>query len=414
MRSLLATARDMTSETTCPDPPAGAVTIMGQGQGQASTRGEFGAVLYDPNGVVQGSATYQWKRSPEGTTPQVVSYTAFQNIPGATGQSYTPGAADAGRYLRVKATYTDGQRSTRTAWGQTRGPVQEQPREAPPPRQPAGTTVAADSPIVPEGMGPGDSFRLLFVTSTTTKAESSDIADYNAFVQARAAANSNLAGFSGQFTALISTAGVNIKDNTATAGTGVPIYWLGGDKVADDYADLYDVSWDSVSGVTEAGGSYTGLVWTGGNGYGETSLRRYAGAAEVRLGDLGDATRPLSSPTARAATELYPLYALSPVFTVAASPVVGPGPGAPPGQGQRQAAAITKLELYSSGPYGEGDAISVGVIFNREITVAGTPQLSIEVGGEPPYRRLRHVPERPHCPVLQLHGEGGRPGQPTG
>ena len=476
----LGTARGIAAEAPCPDPPTGTVTI----NGQQSTRGEFGAVLYDPNGVVQGSETWQWKRSPEGANAGNVGYTGFQNIAGATGSTYAPGAEDAGRYLRVKATYTDGQAQRRTAWGQSEGPVTGQVQESPQPPaarpQPAGQTVPADSPIIPDGMDPGDSFRLLFVTSTTTTAESADIADYNGIAQARAAANSNLADFSGQFRALISTAGVNIKDNTATTGTGVPVHWLGGEKAADDYADLYDVSWDSVSGLTETGSSYTGLVWTGGNGYGETSLRRYAGAAEVRMGDLSDDTRALSSPTHKAATEAYPLYAISPVLTVTdvadrqgtvsfdadppqadaaltatlldpdgvvtgsvawqwqrspqrttpqdvdtasfenipgasgaaytpvdedvgrwlratanyadghgpgktarartSGPVSGQVQGAPP---QQQAAVITKLELHTSGPYGLGDAISVGVVFDREITVAGTPELSIELGGSP-------------------------------
>ena len=132
---LLGTARSIAGRASCPDPPAGTVTIMGQGQ--PSTRGEFGAVLHDPNGVVEGSETWQWKRSPEGATFQDVSYTGFQDIPGATDQTYTPGAEDAGRYLRVRASYTDGQRSTRTAWGQTEGPVTGEVQEAPPP-QPAG------------------------------------------------------------------------------------------------------------------------------------------------------------------------------------------------------------------------------------------------------------------------------------
>ncbi len=83
------------------------------------------------------------------------------------------------------------------------------------------------------------------------------------------------------------------KTNTATTGTGVSIHWLGGEKVADDYADLYDKDRDSVSGQTESGGGYTGLVWTGGNKMGEKSGRRYAGADEVRLGDL---TLPPSPP----------------------------------------------------------------------------------------------------------------------
>ena len=375
--NLLGTAQQKAAEEPCPDPPAGVVTI----QGQASTRGPLGAVLSDPNGVVEGSETWQWKRSPDGTTHQNVPYTGFNNIPGATGPSYTPGAEDAGRWLRVKATYTDGQRATRTAFGQSEGPVTGRVQEEPPPQQqPAGQTVPADSPLVPEGIEPGDSFRLLFVTSTTTTAESADIADYNRFVQTRAAVDSNLAGFSGQFRALISTASVNVKDNSATTGTGVPVHWLGGERVADDYADLYDGDWDSVSGKTETGNSYTGLVWTGGNGRGETSGQRYAGAAEVRMGDLSDATKPLSSPAAKASSEAYPLYALSPVITVAEA--AGRLQEAPP----QQAAVITGLELGSAGPYGAGDAISVGVVFSREVTVAGTPELSpklsIEVGGE--------------------------------
>ena len=181
----------------------------------------------------------------------------------------------------------------------------------------AGQTVPADWALVPDGIGPGDSFRLLFVTSATRNASSSDIADYNAHAQSAAGSNESLKSFKGQFRALISTSSVDARDNTATTGTGVPIHWLGGEQVADDYADLYDKSWDSVAGRTESGSSYTGLVWTGGNKMGYKSGRRYAGAAEVRMGDLGDATRPLSSPTVKASGETYPIYSLSPVFTVA-------------------------------------------------------------------------------------------------
>ena len=206
--------------------------------------------------------------------------------------------------------------------------VDGSPEEQPVQQQPAtstvaadsdqtGPTVAADSPIVPDGMGPGNSFRLLFVTSATTTATSTDVADYNGFVQALASANAELASFSDQFTAYVSTATADARVNTGTTGTGVSVHWLGGEKVADDYADLYDGDWDSVSGMTDAGDSYTGLVWTGGNKAGEKSGQKYAGAAEVRLGDLSDVTLPLSSPTARASSEGYPLYALSPVITVA-------------------------------------------------------------------------------------------------
>ncbi len=478
VESLLRSARSTAAEAPCPEPPTGVVTI----QGQASTGGTLGAVLSDPNGVNEDSVNWQWKRSPEGTTRQNVGYTGFSDITGATGPSYAPGDDDAGRWLRVKASYRDGQRQTRSAWGQVADPVpgaadqQQQPQPPAAVADIAPQTVAADWPLIPAGVGPGDSFRLLFVTSATTTAESADIAGYNGFVRAAADGNDNLKPFKDEFSALVSTAGVNIKGNSATVGAGAPVHWLAGDKVANDYADFYDLSWDSVSGTTETGGSYTGLVWTGSNGRGETSLRSYAGAAQVRMGDLGGA-RPLSSPTARAATESYPLYALSPVITVAGgadrqgmvwlgtetpragsaltavlldpdgvtpgslawqwqrspegttaqsvdtagfedisgatgetyTPVEGDagrwlrvraayadghGPGKTAqartdnpvaGQGQRQqaAAAVTALGMHSSGPYGAGDAISVAVAFSRDVTVAGTPTLSIEVGGSP-------------------------------
>ena len=262
------------------------------------------ATLNDPDGGVSG-LTWDWQVSADGTN--------WAAIAGASGASYTPSDDDVGSYLRATAGYADGQGTGKGAVAATASAV----APAPAAQQQQAPTLPADSPLVPDGIEPGDSFRLLFVTSTSMKAESADVADYNKFVQTRAAANSNLTDFSGRFTAYISTATVDARDNTGTTGTGVSVHWLGGDKIADGYADLYDGDWGSVSGKTEGGNSYTGLVWTGGNKQGGKSGQRYAGAAEVRMGDLSDATLPLSSPTAKAATESHPLYAISPVITVA-------------------------------------------------------------------------------------------------
>ena len=253
----------------------------------------------------------------------------------------------------------------------------------------AAQTVPADWEHVPDGIEPGDSFRLLFVTSSTRDASSSNIADYNAFVQSAAGSNAGLKPFKDGFTALISTGSVNVKDNAATTGAGVPIHWLGGEKAADDYADFYDLSWDSVSGKTETGGSYTGLVWTGGNGYGATSLRSYAGAAQVRMGDLSDATLPLGAPTTRAASEAYPFYALSPVFTVAEpepepTPTPEPTP-APTPEPESGPPAITAGPVITGSPasgdaYGTDEAIVVAVTFSEAVTVTGQPRVRLEVG----------------------------------
>ena len=271
-------------------------------------------------------------------------------------------------------------------------------------RASAALSVPSDWEHIPEGIRPGDSFRLLFVTSATRDASSSNIGDYNAHVQSAAGSNDSLESFKGQFRALISTSAVDAKENTGTTGTGVPIHWLGGDKVADDYADLYDKSWDSVSGKTESGSSYTGLVWTGGNKMGEKSGQRYAGAADVRLGDLADATLALSSPTVKASGEAYPLYALSPVITVAepeptptptstSTPTSSPTSTSVPDNGPP---TITSGPVIASNPasgdtYTAGETIEVSYTFSEAVTVTGAPRVRLFVGERKRWAHYSHA-----------------------
>ena len=91
--------------------------------------------------------------------------------------------------------------------------------------------------LIPDGLGPGDSFRLLFLTSTKRDASSTDINEYNAFAQARAAAgHADIQAYSDGFAAVGSTAAVDARVNTGTtfdtmsADKGLPIYWLGGNQ----------------------------------------------------------------------------------------------------------------------------------------------------------------------------------------
>ena len=116
---------------------------------------------------------------------------------------------------------------------------------------PAGVSAQAQNEVrstwalTPSGLSDGDQFRLIFVSSTRRDATSSDIEVYNTFVQNLAAAgHSAIRAYSSQFRVVGSTAAVDARDNTNTTGTGVPIYWLNGNKVADNYADFYDGSWD--------------------------------------------------------------------------------------------------------------------------------------------------------------------------
>ena len=184
-------------------------------------------------------------------------------------------------------------------------------------------TVQPGWQYIPSGVSEGQSFRLLFVTSTKRDATATGISTYNSFVQGRAAANTRLSGFSSEFRALISTSSVDARDNTATTGTGVPIYWLGGAKVADDYADFYDGSWGSYAPKDESGSDLSGNspwnVWTGSRDTGTKDPGGFAGASFVAWANMPPRTlvgqTPLYATTGRSFATGH-LYALSPVMTV--------------------------------------------------------------------------------------------------
>ena len=198
-------------------------------------------------------------------------------------------------------------------------------------------TVPLEWSLIPAGLTTGDSFRLLFVTSGTRNAESSDIADYNTFVQTQAAAATGIGApindFSSQFRALGSTATMDARDNTASnhvkssSDTDAPIYWLDGDKVADDYALFYDTTrpWDSINGKNEIGSavSATTDIWTGsipnGTGTASATNRELGGTSGTTInGRLTGASHFLFGLTLSSA-ESHPLYALSPIITVGIS-----------------------------------------------------------------------------------------------
>ena len=126
------------------------------------------------------------------------------------------------------------------------------------PTEPA--TVLPTWSLIPSGLSnTGDQFRLMFLSSLRRNGSSSNIADYNTFVQERAAAgHTDIQTYSNRFTAVGCTTAVDARDNTGTtytsANKGVPIYWLNGNKVADDYEDFYDETWDEeAAGKNELG-----------------------------------------------------------------------------------------------------------------------------------------------------------------
>ncbi|MYE86335.1 MAG: hypothetical protein F4X31_08880, partial [Gammaproteobacteria bacterium] len=182
-------------------------------------------------------------------------------------------------------------------------------------------TVPGDWALNPPGLASGATFRLLFVTSTTRNADTADIATYNTFVQDRAkAGHSAISDSCGNLFKVVGSTMVNAYDNTATTGTGMPIYWLNGDKVADHYSDFYDGSWDSISARDESGNSLSSVnrVWTGSSDSGARTAG-FLGRANQHISyGLLSQNRPLFF-GATDRSNNYPFYGLSPVFTVGPS-----------------------------------------------------------------------------------------------
>ena len=210
-------------------------------------------------------------------------------------------------------------------------------------------TVPADWSLIPTGLSTGDKFRLLFLSSTKRNASSTDIADYNTFIQTRAAAgHADIRDYSADFRAVGCTADTDARDNTKTTYTttdkGVPIYWLNGAKAADQYEDFYDGSWDDEANDKNESGTngpdtsvsanrpITGCGHDGTEAFNFGNFSRALGADSVRLGQpnrSGSGDGPLSSDSATSLNSITrPMYGLSAVFHVAAAVVVPNNPPA--------------------------------------------------------------------------------------
>ncbi len=195
-------------------------------------------------------------------------------------------------------------------------------------------TVPANWPLKPSGLGAGDQFRLLIVTSTKRDATSTDITDYDTHVQtAVASGHASIQSRSEQFQVLGCTATVDARDHTGTTYTsadkGVPIYWLDGNKAADEYEDFYDGSWDEeATGKNESGTNVSFPppgVQRPHTGCGHDGTESFFGSASYALGTLtvrsgrpnAAGQGPLSSTSGADRSGTRPFYGLSAVFQVA-------------------------------------------------------------------------------------------------
>jgi len=148
-----------------------------------------------------------------------------------------------------------------------------------------------------DALSPGDKYRVVFMTSTTGLANTTDIGGYNQRVTDAANAGSVTNPLGLSWSALASTAAVNAQTNTGVFSTDnaeVSFFNTNGDLIATSGADLWSGSilaailYDENSvGTGNALDNY--VVWTGTDETGATLSP--LGGTDVRIGtaDLTDA-----------------------------------------------------------------------------------------------------------------------------
>ncbi len=255
--------------------------------------------------------------------------------------------------------------------------------------------VASSWELIPEDLGVGDWFRLLFVSSPVRNAKPQAISSYDEHVRAAAArGRAAVRPYSSQFRVLGSTAQVAALDHTATFDTernpGIPIYWLGGARVADNYSDFYDGSWLSNEPRNEFGETPdTDIeVFTGSSSDGTRDAdRRHLGAQEfaaVRTGTPGKSGHEMSSGKIRSKTLELPLYGLSAVFRVVATSKARPASSAV--MVERAQPRLAHTNVPDSVPYPEdfkvtsADLVSAGDRPGHEAVRKAHPRPSPTLG----------------------------------
>ena len=249
----------------------------------------------------------------------------------------------------------------------------------------SGFTVARDWELAPSAIPRGGQFRLLYVTSNARNAESSSGNDYNAFVWA-------LAGITGtnRHSAMTTdqarksygvwcTSSFDSNAITDTTGTGVPIYWLNGNKVADNYADFHDGGWDDEANPRDESGTLVTTnvdrIWTGCNHNGTAKSGATLGhsGARAAFGALNHSSHgPLSNSGAAADTALQGrLYGITRIYTVE--------------QARIASVAIASTPRNTTRGYFVGEEIRVRIRYNEPVAVTRAndpPSVWLKVGNE--------------------------------
>ncbi|MEM6450333.1 MAG: PTPA-CTERM sorting domain-containing protein [Cyanobacteria bacterium P01_D01_bin.105] len=214
----------------------------------------------------------------------------------------------------------------------------------------------------PSGLNPGEQFRYVFVTSTTGAATSRNISTYNTRVDDAADNSMGLSTFLTDtigitnpgdldWRVIASVEGTDAITNTSTdpSSVGVPIYRLDGDRVANNYVDLWDGGGIARPiNIAEDSAERNVDVWTGtridGTSIGLIELG--SSGAFSSFGVSGDIGFGWVFTSVRGSTQSQSLYGISPIITLPSAPAAEvPTPALLPGLIGMGVAAIRKRRL---------------------------------------------------------------------
>lgn len=170
--------------------------------------------------------------------------------------------------------------------------------------------------IVPAGLKAGDTYHLAFVTDGARDAVSTDIAVYNAFVQAEAELSEAVtAGYGIKWFAVGSTPTVDARDN---AFVSAPVYRLDGYRIADGYADMWDGNLDApISRDQFLSSPSQSYAWTGSWPTGNRDQNHNAlGGTTPWIGRYTATDGRWTIDSSAASGALFSMYAVSEELTV--------------------------------------------------------------------------------------------------
>jgi len=181
---------------------------------------------------------------------------------------------------------------------------------------------------VPAGLTAGQQYRIAFVTSTTRNALSTNINDYNTFVNNAANAGSSLLQPLGAtWKAIGSTFTPSVSAATNIGGSSsLPIYLLDGTLLANNTTDLFDGSIAHALNLNELGNVTSATrVWTGTFSTGAVDTFAPLGAGGQIV---GEATQGLPTSTGVfwlqnnhvSVNGSFPLYGISSPITALPEP----------------------------------------------------------------------------------------------